>query len=178
MANTTKLNDLQLVLLSTAAQRDDGNLFPAADSVAKEEDRIGKAIPQLLKRALVEEKPIKDRRLAWREEDEQPIGLFITTAGRELIGPAEGAQQPGVSTESTAKAGNKVATNARAGSKAEMVLGLLRRPEGATLSELVDVTGWLPHTTRAALTGLRRKGHVVEKFKRDDATCYRIAEAG
>jgi hypothetical protein len=35
-------------------------------------------------------------------------------------------------------------------------------------------TGWLPHTTRAALTGLRKKGHVIEKTKRDDATCYRI----
>jgi len=42
--------------------------------------------------------------------------------------------------------------------------------------ELVTATGWLPHTTRAALTGLRKKGHVVEKTKRDDATCYRITE--
>ena len=33
----------------------------------------------------------------------------------------------------------------------------------------------LPHTTRAALTGLRKKGHAVDKFKRDDVTCYRIA---
>lgn len=177
MANTPKLNDLQLVLLSTAAQRVDGNLFPAADSIAKEEDRIRKAIPSLQKRALVEEKPIKDRRLAWRQEDEQPIGLFITTAGRELIAPAESAQHVGGGAGSTAKADKKVTTERCAGSKAEMVLGLLRRPEGATLNELVDATGWLPHTTRAALTGLRKKGHVVEKSKRDEATCYRIAEA-
>jgi hypothetical protein len=43
---------------------------------------------------------------------------------------------------------------------------------------MVEATGWLPHTTRAALTGLRKKGHVLEKSKRDDATCYRIVEAG
>ena len=62
--------------------------------------------------------------------------------------------------------------------KAALVLGLLQRPEGATLAELVEATGWLPHTTRAALTGLRKKGHAIEKTKRDDVTCYRLAEAG
>lgn len=61
--------------------------------------------------------------------------------------------------------------------KASQVLELLRRPEGATLTELVETTGWLPHTTRAALTGLRKKGHTIDKSKRDDVTCYRIAEA-
>ena len=39
-------------------------------------------------------------------------------------------------------------------------------------------TSWLPHTTRAALTGIRKKGHEVERMKRDDATCYRIVVAG
>ena len=48
---------------------------------------------------------------------------------------------------------------------------------GATLAELVEATGWLPHTTRAALTGFRKKGHVIERSKRSDVTCYRIAAA-
>lgn len=55
------------------------------------------------------------------------------------------------------------------------VLALLRRNEGARLAELVEATGWLPHTTRAALTGLKKKGHVITKAKRDGATCYYIA---
>ena len=55
------------------------------------------------------------------------------------------------------------------------MVALLRREQGATLAELIEATGWLPHTTRAALTGLRKKGHVIERSKRDDATCYRIA---
>ena len=33
--------------------------------------------------------------------------------------------------------------------------------DGATLAELVAATGWLPHTTRAALTGLRKRGYAV-----------------
>jgi hypothetical protein len=72
----------------------------------------------------------------------------------------------------------KTAPNPRQGSKAGVVLGLLRRAEGATLAELVGATGWLAHTTRAALTGLRKKGYVVEKTKRGEATCSRIAQAG
>lgn len=46
-------------------------------------------------------------------------------------------------------------------SKTDLVLELLTRSEGATLGQLVAETGWLPHTARAALTGLKKKGHVV-----------------
>ena len=61
--------------------------------------------------------------------------------------------------------------------KAALVLALLQREDGATLPELIAATGWLPHTTRAALTGLRKKGHAVDKAKRDGVTCYRVAGA-
>jgi hypothetical protein len=63
-------------------------------------------------------------------------------------------------------------------SKISLVLELLRCEQGATLAEMVDATAWLPHTTRAALTGLRKKGHNLEKGKRGDVTCYRIFETG
>lgn len=172
MTNNVKLNDLQLILLSTASHRDDGSVLPAADSVAKDEKRIRAAIPQLLKRGLIEEVPIKDHRLAWREEGEQPLGLTITAEGRAIIDTGEETAQIAPKTKVT----NKKLPTAPRTTKSSMVVDLLRRPEGATLAEMIDATGWLPHTTRAALTGLRKKGHVVEKTKRDDATCYRIAE--
>ncbi len=58
------------------------------------------------------------------------------------------------------------------------MLDLLSRTDGATLDEMVAATGWLPHTTRAALTGLRKKGHAITRDKRGEATCYHIvAEA-
>jgi hypothetical protein len=60
-------------------------------------------------------------------------------------------------------------------SKIGMVADLLRRKGGATLAELVTATGWLPHTTRAALTGLRKKGHGIERGTRDGVTSYSIA---
>ncbi|MEM7781510.1 MAG: DUF3489 domain-containing protein [Pseudomonadota bacterium] len=57
------------------------------------------------------------------------------------------------------------------------VIDLLHRKRGATLDEIVKATGWQPHSARAALTGLKKKGHVIEKTKRDDATCYRIMKS-
>ena len=69
------------------------------------------------------------------------------------------------------------ATN-RPRSKTTMVLELLRRPEGATLDQLVAATGWLPHSARAALTGLRKKGHEVVGQKLDEERrVYRISAA-
>jgi hypothetical protein len=49
----------------------------------------------------------------------------------------------------------------RDGTKLGQVLELLQRGRGATLNELVVMTGWLPHTTRAALTGIRKRGYSV-----------------
>ena len=62
-------------------------------------------------------------------------------------------------------------------SKTALILGMLQRSEGATLEQLVEATGWQPHTTRAALTGLRKKGHVVVRSKVDNQTHYTIAPA-
>jgi len=57
------------------------------------------------------------------------------------------------------------------------VIALLERKDGATLDEMVEVTGWLPHTTRAALTGLKKKGLTIERDKRGDKACYRITKS-
>lgn len=61
--------------------------------------------------------------------------------------------------------------------KIAKVIALLQRKGGATLDEIVAATGWQPHSARAALTGLKKKGHVIEKTKRGDVTCYRITKA-
>ncbi len=60
-------------------------------------------------------------------------------------------------------------------SKQDLAIELLRRKDGALLTDLVEATGWLPHTTRAALTGLKKKGHKIEAAKVDKVTRYSIA---
>ncbi len=59
--------------------------------------------------------------------------------------------------------------------KIDSVIALLRKPPGAALTDLTAATGWLPHTTRAALTGLRKKGHIITKAKVEGVTRYTIA---
>jgi hypothetical protein len=41
----------------------------------------------------------------------------------------------------------------RAGSKQAQVIGLLERPEGATVAEVTMATGWQPHTVRGMFSG-------------------------
>ena len=63
----------------------------------------------------------------------------------------------------------------RAGSKQAKIVDLMKRAKGATLDELVEATDWLPHTTRAALTGLRKRGLTVERVKGEGrGSVYRI----
>ena len=47
--------------------------------------------------------------------------------------------------------------------KIETILKLLRRPSGASIAQLQKTVGWQPHSLRAALTGLRKKGHAIER---------------
>lgn len=65
----------------------------------------------------------------------------------------------------------------RPASKATRITLLMQRPEGASLDEMVAETGWLPHTVRAALTGLRKKGHKIAKSNVDEVTRYTLALA-
>lgn len=169
MTKTIRLNDLQLILLAGTTARDNASLIPLPENCKQDTAHITKAAASLLLNGFVEEKPVTDRSLVWRSENDTLIGLFITEAGRNAIGASDVADG-NVRKSDTA--------SSRPGSKIAEVLNLLRREEGATLAELVDATSWLPHTTRAALTGLRKKGHAITKDSRANATCYRIgAEA-
>ena len=170
----TKLNDVQLILLSTASQREDGGVMPLPESLASDEAKANKAIPPLLKRKLLAEAPVPAAAPAWRCDGDDFFGLFITDAGRAAIGAGDGEGEPA----GKDKAREPEQPKAPRQTKSAAVVTLLQREQGATLAELIEATGWLPHTTRAALTGLRKKGHTIEKSKRGDATCYRIVAAG
>lgn len=65
----------------------------------------------------------------------------------------------------------------KAESKVARVIALLQRQQGASLGELVAETGWQPHTTRASLTGLRKKGHAISSDKVDGVRRYRAGAA-
>src|SRR5258707_1192370 len=66
----------------------------------------------------------------------------------------------------------------RAGSKQARVIGLLQRPEGATIDEIASAMEWQHHTVRGLISGGLRKKlglHVVSE-KTDRGRFYRISE--
>lgn len=58
--------------------------------------------------------------------------------------------------------------------KTAKVLALLQTSTGASLQDMVEATGWLPHTMRAAMTGLRKKGHVIKKHVQGNTTMWSV----
>jgi hypothetical protein len=182
----SKLSDMQLILLTTACQREDGSLLPPPDSLGDHTARVRKAVIALIKRGFAAEHEGMAASQAWREEGDIVIGVIVTDAGRAIIEPKEVA--PGGEVAAGPGATDKGPVHAGAGqaappvvsrpmSKQAMVLDMLKREGGAALTEIVTAIGWLPHTSRAALTGLRKKGHAIVKQKVEGTTRYHIAEA-
>lgn len=78
----------------------------------------------------------------------------------------------------------------RPDTKRALVLGLLRRPEGATVAQVAEATGWARHTVHGFFAGLKKAGTPVEVLERvrqvgpgkqgaaGSYTVYRAAEAG
>ncbi len=60
--------------------------------------------------------------------------------------------------------------------KQAAILNLLRRAKGASIDDLTSATGWQAHSVRAALTGLRKRGHEIERSVESGASRYRIIE--
>ena len=54
---------------------------------------------------------------------------------------------------------------------------LRRRTDGPTLADLTAATGWQNHTARAVLTGLKKKGHTIERAKEDGVSRYRMTRS-
>ncbi|ODU28364.1 DUF3489 domain-containing protein [Sphingopyxis sp. SCN 67-31] len=60
-------------------------------------------------------------------------------------------------------------------SKSSQVVKLLSRAKGATMPELTSAMNWQPHSCRAFMTGLRKKGYVIVREARTEgAAAYCI----
>ena len=61
--------------------------------------------------------------------------------------------------------------------KSEIVKQLLSRKTGATAAEIGAATAWQPHSVRAYISGLRKKGSTVTHAeRRDGSKAYRLAK--
>lgn len=58
--------------------------------------------------------------------------------------------------------------------KPELIRTLLSAPGGAAMDQLIAATGWQAHSLRAAMTGLRKQGHTIQREAVDGGTRYII----
>ena len=108
---------------------------------------------------------------------EIPASVEATASrGRGPAKDAEVVAAAAMANATITPASATVAPAPRDGTKIARVIELLRRDQGATLEALIADTGWLPHTTRAALTRLRQAGHDIRLDRREKGTAsiYRI----
>jgi hypothetical protein len=174
-----KLTDTQLVLLSAAAQREDRCLVapPALKGGAAQ-----KVASKLISAGFVKEVKAKASAPIWRRDEESgaSYALKLTAAGAKAIAVDDVAGPEDADEEGDAVADRDQAailpkleakdarpadgielvparpSAPRGGSKLAQVVELLHRDHGATIDELIAATGWLAHTTRAALILLGR----------------------
>jgi Protein of unknown function (DUF3489) len=196
-----KLTDTQLVLLSAAAQRKDRCVFPPETLKGGASQKVSK---KLISMGLAKETKAKRNDPIWRRDEQSgaSYALKLTVAGARAIGIDESIELENahredgalenrdqsvvpskVEARDTPDAMESVPAGPHAprrGSKLAHVIELLQRGHGATVDELIAATGWLAHTTRAALTGLRKRGYAVaiDRSDHERGSFYRIKAKG
>ena len=76
------------------------------------------------------------------------------------------------------KAAAVATPRSREGTKEALLIGMLRRPEGATIAQVIEATGWQAHTVRGAISGaLKKKRGLEVTSEKNEAgeRVYRIA---
>ncbi|MGE0650271.1 MAG: DUF3489 domain-containing protein [Alphaproteobacteria bacterium] len=154
----TKLTDTQLVVLNAAANREHGAILPLPAKIKG--GAAAKVVDGLIRRGLAER--IESGRPA------VPNLVRVTRAGLEAIGVEpehEEAAQPEPKPRAKRNGRHKRASTKRPqteramrdGTKQALLIDMLRRPEGATIDQIAEATGWQRPTVRGAIAGALKK---------------------
>lgn len=127
-----------------------------------------KVIESMLKNGFITEDP-----------DAEGVVYVISDAGFAAIGKAkpkgDAAKPAGKETKTEKPAAEPTEKKV---SKQQMLIDMLKRPEGATLKQMMDATGWQKHSLHGAMAGgLKKKlGYNIISTKEDGGErVYRIA---
>ena len=83
------------------------------------------------------------------EASTEEAGVFVATN--------KGLQETGINIQSTTPTSEKAPRATRGGTKQAVLIDLLKRSEGATLTQMTEATGWQIHTVRGAMAGALKK---------------------
>ena len=162
----TTPSDTQSLILSRAATRPGNLALPLPEGLVGAAAKM--VVGKMIARGWLEEVEANLRRgePMWRETgDGHGTTLIATEAGLEAIG-IEPLAASAVASVRRAKPKAEPAPNdtdiakpvaIRAGTKQAQIIGMLQRPEGATVAEMVAATGWLDHTVRGSISGTLKK---------------------
>ena len=162
MPSQKPLSATQTTLLAHAATRDDGDLLPLPVDLRLAGGARTKVLAALLARGLVTEARTRRPGAIWRSDaDGNRWTLRLVTAGRRQRAR-----------------GDQVADSKVPGGKLGLIVAALRQADGATIEALTEMTGWLPHTTRAALCRLRQRGLAITRNRVEGNTLYHLPQSG
>lgn len=185
-----KLSDSQLVVLSTACQREDNSVYPLTAKLPG--GAAAKVLNSLLSKGLIAEVPAKREDHVWREHKKHGrLTLRATPAAFEALGittddaAAPASQKPDTAESKTTKGRKRKASKpsgkpkgTRTDSKQAKLIEMLKRPEGATIEEIAVKFEWQQHTVRGAIAGaLKKKLGLNVQSEKDEqrGRVYRIA---
>ena len=151
---TTTLNPNQQVILEHAVQHSGGKIIWFPEHIKG--GARAKVLEGLFKRALIT--PYGDEWIV-AAEGYDALGLprpGVLAATNAMDDPELEADVASAEASWQTSAKDKPART-RADSKQALVIGLLQRPEGATIAQIMQATGWQQHTVRGTLAGTLKK---------------------
>lgn len=160
----TKLTETQTIILSAGAQRPENIALPLPKGLAGAAAKM--AVSKMIEHGWLQEVDANLRRgePLWRETgDGHGTTLVVTDAGLLAIGiePVVVKTVVAIRKHAAETPAPMAATAAqpkqRAGTKQGMLIEMLRRPEGASIAEIVVATGWMAHSARGAISGVLKK---------------------
>jgi hypothetical protein len=166
-----KLTTTQRNMLFVAAQREDRCIGSSADLRGSAARTF---VTKLMDAGFAREIRAKDGMPVWRHNKDtgHNYSLKLTASGIKIALNEFNIMQP-----STSVRFNSTLSPPREHSKLSQVILMLSQECGITIDEISKSTGWLPHTTRATLTGLRKRGIQIIRLTREGerGSSYRIA---
>lgn len=137
---TTQLTPAQHAILAHAHQHTEGKITWFPENIKGGARQ--KVIDGLFKRALI---------------TYDGKNWFISAEGNEALGVPRKTPVSSKALDEVIEAATDAKPRTRDNSKQAQVIAMLKRPEGATIAQICEATGWQQHTVRGTFAGAFKK---------------------